>query len=65
MLFRSIPFTTTPGTIDYNSDNAQNLAIYVAVSFPNIPPAEANYFVDQVMAERHRSDMGFDDARVD
>lgn len=59
-----VPGTTTPGNINYNLDNAQNLAIYVCVSFPNIPPAQANDFVDDVMKKRHASKIGFTDGEV-
>jgi hypothetical protein len=64
---KPLPFvqvTTTAGDINFNLDNAQNLAIYVCVSFPNIPPDLANAFVDTVMKERHRSKIGFTDLQV-
>ncbi|MBV8190717.1 MAG: hypothetical protein JO339_25980 [Alphaproteobacteria bacterium] len=56
-----IDVTNTKGDIDFNLDNAQNLAIYVCVSFPNIPPNQANAFVDEVMKKRRASDIGFTD----
>jgi hypothetical protein len=40
---------TTPGDINFNLDNAQNIAIYVCASFPNIPALEANAFVETVL----------------
>jgi hypothetical protein len=53
-----------PGSINFNLDNAQNLAIYVCVSFPNIPAGQANAFVDDVMERRNLSDTGFQDSEV-
>jgi hypothetical protein len=55
---------TVQGNINYNLDNAQNLAIYICVTFPNIPPHEANDFVDEVMRKRHASNIGFTDAEA-
>ena len=59
-----VKVTTTAGNINFNLDNAQNLAIYVCASFPNIPPDRANAFVDKVMRERHASATGFTDQKV-
>ena len=59
-----VPVTNTAGDINFNLDNAQNLAIYVCVSFPNIPPPQANKFVDDVMRLRNGSDIGFTDHQV-
>lgn len=60
----AVTFTTTPGDINFNLDNAQNLAIYVCVSFPNISAQKANEFVDEVIRQRHDSDTGFTDPQV-
>lgn len=60
----AVQVTTTPGNINFNLDNAQNLAIYLCVSFPNIPAHAANAFVDEVMAARHQSNIGFTDQQV-
>ena len=55
---------TTPGDINFNLDNAQNIAIYVCASFPNIPTGEANAFVETVLSKRHNSAIGFTDSEV-
>ncbi|MBI3410356.1 MAG: hypothetical protein HY040_18610 [Planctomycetes bacterium] len=54
----------TSGDVNFNIDNAQNLAIFVCLTFPNIPPGQANDFVDEVMRERHNSKTGFTDSQV-
>jgi hypothetical protein len=59
-----IEFKTIPGDYNFNSGNLQNLAIYVCASFPNIPPGQANAFVDKVLREFHASDVGLTDSQV-
>ena len=56
---------TTEGDINFNLDNAQNLAIYICASVPNIPAASANEFVDEVLGRRHNSTIGFTNAEVE
>lgn len=56
--------TTTPGDINFNLDNAQNLAIFVCVTYPNIPASVANTFVDEIVRKRNKSSIGFTDREV-
>jgi hypothetical protein len=55
---------TTAGNINFNLDNAQNIAIFICASYPNIPPQAANDFVDEIVGKRRNSDMGFTNVEV-
>jgi hypothetical protein len=59
-----IDVKTIEGKFDFNLANMQDLAIFVCVSYPSIPPGEANAFVQRVMDAHHESADGFTTSQV-
>jgi hypothetical protein len=59
-----VPVTTTAGSANFNADNATVLQIFICATYPNIPPKQANDFLDRVLSERRESDTGFTDQQV-